>query len=171
MAITKDEARLIISAIDGALGKVLERISGGNVAVPPVTGKADARLSAMTPPVTGPGADYSKATGGAVPVGDDFEKLYQQIKRRLIDECRVDPILLQLLTSSAPELRIDIEPRVLELAESSLRGRIALLVASGFFDGPRTQADTIRELQRARALNLTRAGARKRLRRWSTTAY
>lgn len=77
----------------------------------------------------------------------DLEQLYQAFKGRLIDECRVDPILLQLLTRS-PELEVLVEPQVVSLDGSTLEGRVARLLAAGWFDSTRATSAVRAELSR-----------------------
>lgn len=77
-----------------------------------------------------------------------FERLYLRIKNRIIDECRVDPVLLTLLMSR-PEIEVAYEARVFEYTTSTLKGRIAALIASGFFkDVARQPPEVRRELSR-----------------------
>lgn len=139
--ITRDDAKAITQAINGAIGSALDKLVAG-----PVNGAK----------FVGPGADYSTAqaipAAGPVPAAAvDFEILYQKIKRRLVDEARVDPVLLHLLVNAAPELSITVEPRILELTDRTLKGRLAKLAAGGFFKTAQTQADTNRELKRTGA--------------------
>jgi hypothetical protein len=145
---TKHEAQAIASAINGALGSVLGKLTQGE--------PAPERKAGMTPlqgrPIDDNGKiEFKRPPEAVTPAAMEFEALYQRIKRRLIDECRVDPILLQLLTKSAPEVEIQIEPRIVRLDGTSLRGRIAILAKDGFFKTPRSQADTNRELRRTGA--------------------
>lgn len=152
---TQDEAKTIAHAvsraIDGALGKCLEQLSQPTIGKPP----------AMTRVTSANGDQHpGKALGEVVPMIPEkgtldpqgFEALYQKFKRRLLDECRVDPVLLHLLTKAAPEMVIEIEPRRIELEGSTLKGRIARLAAGGFFKAPKSQADTNRELARTGSL-------------------
>lgn len=77
-----------------------------------------------------------------------FERLYLRIKNRIIDECRVDPVLLTLLMSR-PEIEVAYEARVFEYTTSTLKGRIAALIASGFFkEVARQPPEVRRELSR-----------------------
>lgn len=81
---------------------------------------------------------------------DEFERLYLRIKNRLIDDARIDPILLQLLTQR-PELIIDVEPRIVSLDGSSLRGRVARLLGAGWFASARATSTVRKELARTGA--------------------
>jgi hypothetical protein len=126
---TKDDAETIIKCIrslvdDGKAREVVAQSPDGAKLVKP-----------SAPPMVPRGNDV------------DLEKLYDAFKARLIDECRVDPILLQLLTQR-PEIVVDVEPRVVTLDGSSLKGRIARQIAAGFFDTPKTQGACRTELRR-----------------------
>lgn len=52
------------------------------------------------------------------------EALYQEFKTRILDDARIDPILLHILTSR-PEILVEVEPRIVRLDLSNLRGRVA----------------------------------------------
>lgn len=80
----------------------------------------------------------------------DFDALYVRIKHRLLEEARVDPILLELIMQR-PEIVIDVEPRVVQLEGSSLRGRVARLMAAGWFKDARATSACRRELARTGA--------------------
>jgi hypothetical protein len=81
----------------------------------------------------------------------NFEALYQRVKARLLEDLRVDPIFVRLLAAQ-PEIMLEIEPRRVALDASSLKGRICRLVADGFLDAPKKQADINRELGRTGAI-------------------
>lgn len=143
---TKDEARQIATAINGALGSALDRM----VKAPePAKGNGDLPSSYKAGEIKA--AVLADGISASSVLGSLPEAIYQQIKRRLLDECRVDPILLHLLTNSAPEMIVSIEPRTIDLNAGTLRGRLALLAAGGFFGEVRTQADANRELKRTGA--------------------
>jgi hypothetical protein len=74
----------------------------------------------------------------------DIDALYQTIKARLVKEA---PTLLRVLTDK-PELRVTVERRTVEASGDTLRGRIALLIASGFFTAPRAGTAVESELRR-----------------------
>lgn len=129
--ITKQEAKDIAQAINGALGLALDKMVKGI--------DADGRKPGTTPLVGRPLDDNGAIdfkSGGVIhvngPKPDNFEELYQKIKRRLIDECRVDPILLSLLTTSN-SIEVQVEPRIETLSGTSIRTRVARLMASGYF--------------------------------------
>jgi hypothetical protein len=143
--LSKEQARLISDALLGAIGSALGRLTGAQIVPPDKQTEPERRLG--TTKLEGRPIDENGAIDLKV-VGGDFEAFYQRIKRRILDECRVDPVLLHILTTAAPELKIDIEPRVIELNEGSLRGRVCILIGRGFFDSPRSNGETIRELKR-----------------------
>lgn len=140
---TKEEGKAIAGAINGALGIALEKLVKGQAPAGP--NGAEARAMPLGQKIEGPGTEYGS-------VGDrmDFEALYQKIKRRLIDECRVDPILLTLLTTSNA-IEVQVEPRVESITASTLRGRVARLMASGFFKETRVTFAVRKELTRTGA--------------------
>lgn len=77
----------------------------------------------------------------------EIEKLYQAFKTRLIDEARIDPILLQLLTTR-PEIVVEVEPRVVTIDATKLKGRIARLIAQGWLAENRATSAVRYELAR-----------------------
>lgn len=78
----------------------------------------------------------------------DEEKQYQKWKARLVSELRKEaPALLKVL-GTAPQLEVTIEPRIVDCDGTSLRGRVATLIARGFFREPRTNSATRSELKR-----------------------
>lgn len=78
--------------------------------------------------------------------GDD-EARYQAIKARLLEELPEEPRVLAVLTAR-PELRVEVERHVVRVDGTSLRGRIARLIADDFFGKARTSADVLEELLR-----------------------
>lgn len=111
----------------------------------------------MTPPTI-------KAAGVALPLtpaaasdggldrltGDAFERLYRALKSRLIDDLKVDPILLKLL-SVQPEIVVEVEPRIVILEANTLKGRVARLMAAGWFGTTRMTGACRQELKRTGA--------------------
>ena len=83
--------------------------------------------------------------GGLNP--EQVERLYQMFKARFIDEARLDPILLQLMTVR-PEIVVEVEPRIVTLEGSTQKGRIARLIAAGWFKEPRKVGTVRQELAR-----------------------
>ena len=142
---TKAEADKLIAAIRElvadapAPGPVLE---GGRRG-----GKVDARreVDVTTAPSTNSiGEPRSSFTDA------DLEMLYQAFKGRLIDEMRVDPILLQLVLNR-PELEVLVEPRTVTLDTASLKGRVARLLAQGWLDEAQATSAIRYELARTGA--------------------
>ena len=84
----------------------------------------------------GPGIDF----------GVDFEEqLYQRFKERLIKE---EPVILKVLARK-PQLVVEEAAPVTVTAEATtLRGRLALMIASGFFDTPKKAYAAFVELER-----------------------
>ena len=76
--------------------------------------------------------------------GADEEALYQRIKSRLMKEA---PALIKLATFK-PEIEVTVERQVIELDGSTLRGRLAKLIAEGFFDTGKANRDAVKELAR-----------------------
>jgi len=73
----------------------------------------------------------------------DFDDLYAAIKRR----ASADPGLLVLLTQK-PEIEVRVERRTVRVDGATLKGRLAKLIASGFYDSPRSTNAVTNELKR-----------------------
>lgn len=69
--------------------------------------------------------------------------IYTQVKARALQ----DPEVLTVLTRR-PELRVQVEPKVLEVDGTSLRGALALLIHKEFFKAPANGHAAFKELQR-----------------------
>lgn len=82
-------------------------------------------------------------TSSAIWGEGDFNVIYANVKAR----AEKDPGILQIL-ASRPELRLTIEPKVLDVDGSTLRGGLALLIHKGFFSAPKNGNTTFNELQR-----------------------
>jgi hypothetical protein len=141
MPLTGEDRHYVKTAI-GALEKLLgdPRPMPG----PPVAATGKAQEAGKT------SADARPVPGGSPGSAPAFEELYQRIKARLLDELRVDPTFVKLLANQ-PEILLEIEPVVVEMDGGTLQGRICRLVAEGFLDTPRSQADINRELARTGA--------------------
>lgn len=134
MSLTQHEAERLITVIrqfvatpapeKGKLARVME----GN-------GKA-AKGSAPAPTEEPPRFDVG-----------DMETLYQAFKNRFIEDAKIDPVLLHLITSR-PEMLIEVERRVVEIDGSKLKGRVARLMAAGYFENARTTGAIRNELAR-----------------------
>lgn len=77
----------------------------------------------------------------------DEEALYQRFRARIIDDAQIDPVLLKLIAVQ-PEMIVEYERRVETLDGSSIRGRVAKLIAQGFMDEQRTTGAVRSELAR-----------------------
>jgi len=77
----------------------------------------------------------------------DLEKLYQAIKRRLIQELPKDPEVIRIVLSQ-PDLQVRVERKVLEIKGDTPQGRFAQLIAEGFFDQPMPANAAFMELRR-----------------------
>ena len=64
-------------------------------------------------------------------LGSDFEATYQLIKSRLLQEA---PALLLKVTKVAPEIEVTVKRETLAMTTETLDGRMAVLLADGFFD-------------------------------------
>ncbi len=82
----------------------------------------------------------------AVAPQTDEEAMYQRFKERLIQE---SPHLLRVLTQQ-PEIEVLVERKVLRVNATSLQGRLAKLIAEGFFNEPRNSKAVVEELKRRR---------------------
>ena len=76
--------------------------------------------------------------------GIDFEELYEAIKKRLMLEA---PQILKVLAVK-PELRIVESAPTIELDGKTLRGRLARMIADGFFDDAKAGNAAFNELKR-----------------------
>lgn len=81
----------------------------------------------------------------AVPMNEAEEKLYAKFKNRFIEDMSIDPVLLHL-AATRPEIHIAAEPRVIELDEDKLPGRLAKMLARGFFSDARKPGDILKRL-------------------------
>lgn len=97
------------------------------------------KLDRLTPDQTPPAVPAPVAAPPA-----DEEALYQRLKTRLMREA---PALIKLL-ASRPELQVSVERPVLEIDGKTLKGRLAQLIADGWFAGPKTGNAAFEELKR-----------------------
>ncbi len=108
----------------------------------------NAELKRRLAALEGAPAAPSQAASTAAPVSlegtFDNERLYQAIKERLVKEA---PGILKVLTIR-PELEVKVERRTVQADGSSLKGRIAQLIAEGFFNDGKTQSAARSELKR-----------------------
>jgi hypothetical protein len=87
--------------------------------------------------------DRAASADGVRNFSYDVDQIYAAIKARALQDSEV----LQIL-ARRPELRVRIEPKVLEVDEASLRGALALLIHRQFFTLPRNGHVVFKELQR-----------------------
>jgi hypothetical protein len=87
-------------------------------------------------PATSPAA----AAGAVV----DEDALYERFKARLLADA---PALLRL-TTIAPEIEVTRERKIIKIDGSTLRGRVAKLIADGFFAAGKSNRETVNELAR-----------------------
>lgn len=73
----------------------------------------------------------------------DMDTIYAEVKLRAAN----DPGILQILQSK-PEIKVLIQRHVIEIDGTSLRGRIARMLAEGFYDSGKTNNGTRTELKR-----------------------
>lgn len=78
---------------------------------------------------------------------DFLERIFLEFKNRMIDELRLDPVLVQLITQQK-EIEIIIEPRIVQMDGGTLRGRVARLVGQGWANEPRATSAFRTELTR-----------------------
>jgi hypothetical protein len=77
----------------------------------------------------------------------DFDATYAAFKARLLRELPTDPALFKVLTHK-PELMVEVARKVVQIDGTSLRGRVARLLAAGFFDDGKKQTAVRNELKR-----------------------
>lgn len=92
------------------------------------------------------GAEQSERTSTApvASLNGDFEALYGQIKQRLVKDA---PALLKVL-SVKPQLDVEVKRQVVNADGTSWLGRVAALIAEGYFDEPRKSSEVFREATR-----------------------
>jgi hypothetical protein len=74
----------------------------------------------------------------------DNESLYQAFKKRLVQEA---PAILRLLTTK-PEIEVKVQRQVIEADASTLQGRLAQMIAEGFFESGATGNNAYEFLKR-----------------------
>jgi hypothetical protein len=77
-------------------------------------------------------------------VGFDIDAIYAEVKRRALAET---PVILKLLTER-PEIKVEVKRNVLTINGATLKGRLARLLADGFFDAGATDSAARGELKR-----------------------
>jgi hypothetical protein len=104
------------------------------------------RLAALEARSASVAAPLPETHKGATLEISDFEVLYDAIKRRAMQ----DHILLKVLVDK-PELEITVQRRTVQMDGTSAKGRIARLIADGFFDAGATQTAVRTQLKRTGA--------------------
>lgn len=105
--------------------------------------KLDALISLLSQQhAVAPAAPAAQPAVAAGPLSDE-EALYQRFKERLLRE----PAVLKVL-AIAPEIEISETRERIEVDGKSLRGRVARLIATGFFDETKTGNAAYKELKR-----------------------
>lgn len=106
-------------------------------------------LKANAPPATRTEQliEEERGNGAGRITAEQLERIYAEIKKRLLDELPADPVFLQLL-ANRPEIILELQPRVITLDGSTLKGRVARLIAGGWFDASRATSATRKELAR-----------------------
>jgi hypothetical protein len=74
----------------------------------------------------------------------DTESLYQEFKKRLLEEIPAE-LTLHL---ERPEIKLKIERPTIEADKSSMLGRVAYLIHTGFYDSPKQSGAALKELER-----------------------
>jgi len=147
--------RARIAELEGQLRRMASRVGPeSREPGPPPAVKSPApnsnRSSSSAPPAAAPAPHVVHSPTPASAKGWDpmEEDQYQKWKTRLIAELRQEaPALLKVLGTS-PELEVTIERKVVEINTSTLRGRLAQLVAEDFFAEPQTGHKAFVELKR-----------------------
>lgn len=139
----KEVARLreIILARDGSIPAVAAEAAEGA-----------AKPSRLAPSNGSPSSIHSPLATS------DFESLYAQIKQRAAQDVGI----LQLL-AARPELRVTIEPKILEVDEDSARGQVAKLIHEGFFKEPRNGNAACQEILEKRRFKGARVSVSRAL--------
>lgn len=104
---------------------------------------------AFTSGSNGRGEVPAMFAAGAAAAGQAFdeEAMYQRFRARFIDDAQADPVLLKLIMVQ-PELIVGYERKAESIDTTSLRGRIAKLIALGFLKTDRTTQAIRSELMR-----------------------
>lgn len=77
----------------------------------------------------------------AIGLPDDW---LQQVRTKLLS----DPAVIAHIAATRPKLIVEVTPRVVKIDGTTSRGRIARLIATGFFDSAKRQGECRTELQR-----------------------
>lgn len=126
--------------------EALERDREGPVAIAPSGAVTPATLTDAQRKTTAIRDRTGEASPSVWPLDTptDVERLYQMVKARLIEET---PRTLKVLAVK-PELEVEVTRETLRIDGKSLRGRVAQLVAKGFFDEGVLQSHVRADLER-----------------------
>lgn len=118
--------------IRGVIRVLLPVLNGDPQTAPPATAQPDVihSLLPMNPP-------ESVDIGAWVPI----------IVAHAIERIRKDPMLIKL-SQERPVIELAVRKKVLPLEDSTLKGKVASLIHSGFFQSPRSFKDVKAELTR-----------------------
>lgn len=117
------------------------------VTVPPDGSSGHARIFPRDDQAASNAALAVPPGAGAAQAPDD-DAVFQRFKRRLIQELLDERSPLLRVLAERPEIQVIDERQVIEVRGDTLRGRIAKLIAEGFFEQSRTSADVSAELER-----------------------
>lgn len=96
---------------------------------------------AMPDEATDLAAESVRPGPAAIGLPDDW---LQQVRTKLLS----DPAVIAHIAATRPKLIVEVTPRVVKIDGTTSRGRIARLIATGFFDNPKRQGDCRTELAR-----------------------
>ena len=88
----------------------------------------------------------------------DENALYERLLARLL---KAPPLIK--LTTSKPEIEVHRQRQVIEVAHSTLKGRLAGLIAEGFFDNPATGSAAYTELRERRGVSVAKPNVYREL--------
>lgn len=88
--------------------------------------------------------DHARSRSYSAAESLDNEQLYQAIKKRLLQEA---PALIKLL-ADGPEIAVTVQRRTIAMDDSTIKGKIAILISEGWLDQERTAAEVHKELLR-----------------------
>jgi hypothetical protein len=101
------------------------------------------RLTERESPAAHPGPDDAFVDGALAA----FDQFYGRIKARLIADLPSDPRVMEIVLAR-PELRVKVERHVITVDGETLRGRLARLLADGYFNEAQTTSTAMQELSR-----------------------
>lgn len=131
ITVTKDEA---------------DALRARNAELETQVGELTRKLTALENRKSDPSPAPSHAPRPSEPIDQTLvgaDAIYADIRQRLL----ADPVVLKVLAEQ-PEIEVTIEKRTIEMDGSNLSGRIATLIAKGWFDDGRTNAEVVKEICR-----------------------